>query len=194
MAPQLGAQVTLLTERDLGTADLSVYDTIMTGTRAYLVRDDLKTYNKRLLDYVNAGGNMIVLYNTSELVPNQFAPYPGELPGNAEEVSEEDSPITILSPTEQSFTWPNKITVSDFNGWVEQRGSKFFTTWDKAYTPMISTFDREQPPQSGGWLTAKYGKGTWTYFAYALHRQLPFGVPGAYRITANLLALGKTPK
>ena len=191
---QLGARVTLLTERDLATADLSVYDAIVTGTRAYALREDLKTYNTRLLDYVKAGGNMIVLYNTFELVPKQFAPFPGELPANAEEVSEEDSPITILAPTEQSFNWPNKITLADFSDWVEQRGSKFFTTWDTAYTPMISTFDKGQSPQSGGWLTARYGNGHWTYFAYTLHRQLPYGVPGAYRIAANLLALGKTPK
>jgi len=191
---QLGATVTLLTERDLATADLSVYDAIVTGTRAYAVREDLKTYNKRLLDYARNGGNLIVLYNTFEMVPNEFAPFPGELTPSAEEVSEEDSPVTILAPNEQSFNWPNKITPADFNDWVEQRGSKFWTTWDKAYTPMISTFDRGQPPQSGGWLTAKYGKGHWTYFAYALHRQLPYGVPGAFRITANLLALGKTPQ
>jgi hypothetical protein len=190
---QLGAKVTLLGERDLASADLSVYDAIITGTRAYAVRDDLKTYNNCLLDYVNAGGNMIVLYNTFEFVPNQFAPYPGELLASAEEVSEEDSPITILAPAQQSFTWPNTITLADFNDWVEQRGSKFFSAWDKAYTPMISTFDKGQAPQSGGWLTATYGKGHWTYFAYAMHRQLPFGVPGMYRITANLLALGKTP-
>ncbi len=190
---QLGAQVTLLDERALASSDLSVYDTIMTGTRAYAVREDLKTYNSRLLDYVKAGGNVIVLYNTQELVPNTFAPFPGELPRGAEEVSEEDSPVTILAPTHQSFNWPNKITAADFDGWVEQRGSKFFTKWDTAYTPMISTFDKGQPPQSGGWLTAKVGKGKWTYFAYALHRQLPYGVAGAYRITANLLALNKTP-
>jgi hypothetical protein len=190
---QLGAQVTLLDERALASADLSVYDTIMTGTRAYAVREDLKTYNSRLLDYVKAGGNMIVLYNTQELVPDTFAPFPGELPRTAEEVSEENSPVTILAPAHQSFTWPNKITPADFDGWVEQRGSKFFTKWDAAYTPMISTFDKGQPPQSGGWLTAKVGKGNWTYFAYALHRQLPYGVAGAYRITANLLALNKQP-
>jgi len=190
---QLGAQVTLLDERALASADLSVYDTIMTGTRAYAVREDLKTYNSRLLDYVRAGGNMIVLYNTQELVPNTFAPLPGELPRSAEEVSEENSPVTILAPAHQAFNWPNKITAADFDGWVEQRGSKFFTKWDAAYTPMISTYDKNQPPQSGGWLTARVGNGTWTYFAYALHRQLPYGVAGAYRITANLLALNKKP-
>jgi hypothetical protein len=191
---QLGAQVTLLGERDLASTNLSQYDTIMTGTRAYAVREDLKTYNSRLLEYVRNGGNMIVLYNTQELAPNTFAPYPGELLRTAEEVSEEDSPVMLLAPAHQALTWPNRITNADFDGWVEQRGSKFFSRWDAAYTPMIATNDRGQQPQSGGWLTARVGKGTWTYFAYALHRQLPYGVPGAYRITANLLALNKQPK
>ncbi len=165
----------------------------MTGTRAYAVREDLKTYNTRLLDYVKAGGNMLVLYNTAELIPAQFSPFPAENPRNSEEVSEEDSPVEILAPAQQAFRWPNAITKADFEGWIEQRGSKFFSTWDAAYTPMIATFDKGQAPQRGGWLTATYGKGTYTYFAYALHRQLPYGVPGAYRITANLLALGKRP-
>ena len=190
---QLGAQVTLLGERELASADLAQFDAIMTGTRAYAVREDLKTYNQRLLDYVKNGGNMIVLYNTQELVPNRFAPFPADNPRNSEEVSEEDSPVEILAPTHQAFTWPNAITKADFDGWVEQRGSKFFSTWDQAYTPMIATYDKGQKPQQGGWLTATHGKGTWTYFAYALHRQLPYGVAGAYRITANLLALGKRP-
>ena len=191
---QLGAQVTLLGERDLAGANLAQFDTIITGTRAYAVREDLKTYNARLIDYVKAGGNMVVLYNTQEFVPNTFAPFPGELPRTAEEVSEEDSPVNFLARNHQALNWPNRITPQDFEGWVEQRGSKFFTRWDLAYTPIISTNDRNQPPQSGGWLTARVGKGTWTYFAYALHRQLPYGVAGAYRIAANLLALNKTPK
>jgi LmbE family N-acetylglucosaminyl deacetylase len=191
---QLGAQVTLLGERELASADLSQYDTIMTGTRAYAVRDDLKTYNSRLLDYARAGGNVIVLYNTQEFVPNTFAPFPAELPRTAEEVSEENSPVTILSNTHEAFNWPNKITPADFDGWVEQRGSKFFSSWHKAYLTMISTHDQGQAPQEGGWLTARVGKGHWTYFAYALHRQLPYGVAGAYRITANLLALNKQPR
>jgi LmbE family N-acetylglucosaminyl deacetylase len=188
---QLGAEVTLLTTDDLATGDLKRFDSIMTGTRAYAVRDDLKTYNQRLLDYVKAGGNLIVLYNTPEFVPTQWAPFPARLPDNAEEVSEEDSPIDILAPDHQVFNWPNKITKADFDNWVEQRGSKFFSEWDKAYTPMISTFDRAQPPQRGGWLWARHGQGHYTYFAYALHRQLPSGVPGAYRLLANLLALNK---
>jgi hypothetical protein len=106
-------------------------------------------------------------------------------------VSEEDSPVAILAPTRPEFTTPNAITRADFNGWVEQRGSKFFSEWDRAYTPMIETYDQGQAPQRGGWLTASYGKGHYTYFAYAFHRQLPYGVPGAYRLLANLLSLGK---
>jgi LmbE family N-acetylglucosaminyl deacetylase len=189
---QLGYEVTLLDEQALATSDLSQFDAVMTGTRAYAVRDDLKTYNQRLLDYAKNGGHLIVLYNTQELVPNQFAPFPGELTPRAEEVSEEDSPVTVLAPTAPMLTFPNRITAADFDGWVEQRGSKFWSTWDTAYTPVISTFDKGQPPQQGGWLWAKVGKGHYTYFAYAFHRQLPYGVPGAYRLLANLLALGKT--
>jgi LmbE family N-acetylglucosaminyl deacetylase len=188
---QLGAAVTLLGEQDLATGDLRQYDAIMTGTRAYAVREDLKTYNRRLLDYVKEGGNLIVLYNTQEFVPDRYAPFPGQLPSRAEEVSEEDSPVEILAPSHKAFNTPNRITKADFDGWVEQRGSKFFTEWDAAYTPMIATYDKGQAPQRGGWLTADYGKGHYTYFAYAFHRQLPYGVPGAYRLLANLLSLGK---
>jgi LmbE family N-acetylglucosaminyl deacetylase len=191
---QLGVQVTMLNEQDLASADLSRFDAIMTGTRAYAVRDDLKTYNQRLLDYVKNGGNLIVLYNTpAEFNPNAFAPFPAQLPRNAEEVSEEDSPVEILSPSRPEFTTPNRITTADFDNWVEQRGSKFFSEWDNAYTPMIETHDQGQPPQRGGWMTASYGKGHYTYFAYAFHRQLPYGVPGAYRLLANLLSLRGTP-
>ena len=140
----------------------------------------------RLLDYAKNGGNLIVLYNTQELVPNTFAPFPGELPRSAEEVSEEDSPVTILAPTHQAFTWPNRITSADFEGWVEQRGSKFWSSWDPRYTPIIATWDRGQPPQQGGWLWTRHGKGHYTYFAYAFHRQLPYGVPGdAFELIAD---------
>lgn len=190
---QLGATVTLLGEKELSSANLSQFDTIMTGTRAYAVREDLKTYNQRLMDYVKAGGNLVVLYNTQEFVPNKWAPYPAQLPARAEEVSEEDSPVEILAPKEPVFNYPNKITAADFENWVEQRGSKFFTEWDKAYTPMIATWDKGQEKQQGGWVHATFGKGHYTYFAYAFHRQLPYGVPGAYRLLANVLSLNQAP-
>lgn len=190
---QLGYKVTLLDERMLASADLKQFDAIVTGTRAYAVREDLKTYNRRLLDYVKEGGNLVVLYNTQELIPEKFAPFPAQHGQRAEEVTEEDSPVTILAPDHQALNWPNKITKADFDGWVEQRGSKFWAGWDAAYTPIIETWDKGQAPQKGGWLHAKYGKGNYTYFAYAFHRQLPYGVPGAYRLLANVLALSKGP-
>jgi LmbE family N-acetylglucosaminyl deacetylase len=188
---QLGADVQLLGEQDLASGDLSRFHAIVTGTRAYAVRNDLRTYNRRLLDYVEDGGNLIVLYNTQELVPNSYAPYPADLSRNAEEVSEEDSPVQILAPDAVVLTTPNRITRADFDGWVEQRGSKFWTTWDPRYTAMIATWDKGQAPQQGGWLQARYGKGSYTYFAYAFHRQLPYGVPGAYRLLANMLSINR---
>jgi len=190
---QLGAEVELLDSAALATGDLSRFDAIVTGTRAYAVREDLRTYNRRLLDYARDGGNLVVLYNTQELVPDQHAPFPGKLTRRAEEVSEEDSPMTILAPDHRVLSWPNRITLADFDGWVEQRGSKWWSEWDPAYTPLLETHDTAQEPQQGGWLYAPYGEGHYSYFAYAMHRQLPYGVPGAYRLFANVLALGKEP-
>ncbi len=188
---QLGATVKLLTPNDLAFARLAQYDVIMIGTRAYAVRQDLNTYNQRLLNYAKAGGHLLVLFQTPEFIPNLMAPFPAELPDNSEEVSEEDAPINLLDVHHRVLNYPNKITVADFGNWVEQRGSKFFSTWDTAYVPIISSYDKGQAPQSGGWLMAKYGKGNYTYCAYSFHRQLPAGVEGAYRIMANLISYGK---
>ena len=188
---QMGAEVTLLGADELATGDLGVFDAIVVGTRAYAVRQDLISYNQRLLDYARQGGNLVILYQTQEFVPGKWAAYPADLPRRAEEVSEEDSPVTILAPDHEVFHKPNKITAGDFENWVEQRGSKFFSTWDDAYVPMIETQDAGQDPQRGGWLTAQFGEGYYTYFAYAIHRQVPYSVPGPYRIFANVLSLGR---
>jgi LmbE family N-acetylglucosaminyl deacetylase len=187
---QLGAKVELLDAAALAQAPLGRFNAIVLGTRAYAVRADLRANNARLLEYAKNGGNLIVLYNTQELDPATQSPFPGKLPSSAEEVSEEDAAVTILAPDHPVFTTPNRITAADFNGWVEQRGSKFWTEWDPAYTPLLECHDRGQAPQRGGWLHARYGKGHYSYVAYAFHRQLPFGVPGAYRLMANLLSLG----
>lgn len=188
---QLGATVQLLNTNDLSSALLNKYDVIMIGTRAYAVRPDLNTYNQRLLDYAKNGGHLIVLFQTPEFVPQKMAPHPAVLPDNSEEVSEEDSPVQLLNEHHRVLNYPNKISGKDFEHWQEQRGSKFFSTWDTAYTPIISTYDKGQAPQKGGWLMAKVGKGYYTYCAYAFHRQLPNGVTGAYRIMANLISYGK---
>ena len=186
---QLGAAVTLLEEADLASGNLSKFDAIVIGTRAYAVRQDLLTHNRRLLEYAHAGGNLIVLYQTQEFIPDQMAPASAQLPIGAEEVSEEDAPVTILAPNHPIFAGPNPITLADFDGWIEQRGSKFFTEWDNAYTPLIEMHDTGQAPQRGAFLAADHGQGHYTYCALALHRQLPYSVAGAYRLLANLLSL-----
>jgi LmbE family N-acetylglucosaminyl deacetylase len=188
---QVGARVQLLNSSDLSSGSLGVFDVIIIGTRAYAVRQDLQTYNQRLLNYARNGGHLIVLFQTPEFVPERMAPFPAQLPGNSEEISEEDSPVKLLMPNHRVLNYPNKITLKDFDKWVEQRGSKFFSKWDTAYVPIISTQDIGQAPQSGGWLMAKYGKGNYTYCAYSFHRQLPYAVEGAYRIIANLISYGR---
>ena len=164
------------------------FDAIVVGTRAYAVRPDLLEHNQGLLEYARRGGNLIVLYQTQEYVPSAMAPYPASLPRSAEEVSEEDAPVRLLVPDHPVLTAPNRITEADFDGWIEQRGSKFFADWDPAYTPLVETHDQGQAPQEGVWLTAPVGEGRFTYLALALHRQLPYGVPGAYRILSNVLS------
>ncbi|MEM8485912.1 MAG: PIG-L family deacetylase [Bacteroidota bacterium] len=188
---QLGATVTLLAADMLETGDLNSFDAIVIGTRAYAVRQDLLQFNARLMDYAQQGGHLIVLYQTPEYQPQTMAPFAGRLPRNAEEISEEDAPVEILEPMHPVFNFPNKITAADFDHWVEQRGSKFFTEWDAAYTPLVSSNDTGQAPQQGGWLMAEVEAGHFTYFAYAIQRQAPFGIAGALRIFANVLSYGK---
>ena len=190
---QIGVKVTMLGEQDLAGGNFDQFDAIIIGIRATAVRDDLKSYSKRLLDYVERGGNLIYQYQTQEFDSAPFCPYPYKLTPRAEEVSEEDAKVTMLDPSSPIFQWPNKITDADFNGWVEERGSKWMATWDERYKPLLESHDREQAPQRGGMLFAQYGKGTFTYAAYAFYRQLPAGVPGGYRLFANLISLKKRP-
>jgi hypothetical protein len=166
---------------------LNQFTTIILGIRAYAVRADVRTYNQRLLDFVNNGGTLIVQYNTPEFDKN-YGPYPYSMGRNPEEVSEEDSPVAILEPQDPVFNAPNKITPTDFEGWVEQRGSKFLTTWDPRYKALLETHDTGQPQQKGGWLVARHGKGLYIYCAYAWYRPLPYAVPGGVRLFANLIS------
>jgi LmbE family N-acetylglucosaminyl deacetylase len=186
---QLGAKVDLLDTAALASGDLSQYDTILLGIRAYAARQDVHTYNARLLEYVKNGGVLVVQYNTPEY-DNNYGPYPYVMGRRPEEVSEEDSQVEILDPNDPVFTTPNPITRKDFDGWVEQRGSKFLESWDAAYKPLLATNDTGQQPQRGGWLVARYGKGLYIYCAYAWYRQLPYAVPGGVRLFANLVSLG----
>ena len=191
---QIGVKVVTLGENDLAKGDLDQFDAIVIGIRATAVRDDLKAYSKRLLDYAERGGNLVYQYQTQEFDAAPYGPYPYKLTARAEEVSEEDSKVTILDPSGPVFNWPNKITAADFEGWVEERGSKWMTTWDERYKPLLECHDREQPPQRGGLMYAQYGKGTFVYAAYAFYRQLPAGVQGGYRLFANIISLKKQSK
>ena len=189
----LGINVHFLSPGDLAGSDLSKFDAIVLGVRAYAVRDDLKTYNGRILDYAKNGGVVIVQYNTPEYDHN-YGPYPYKMGSNPEEVTDEHSKMEILEPSNAVFTWPNRITTKDFDNWVEERGSKFLQSWDNNYQALLETHDAGQEPQKGGLVYAKYGKGAYLYNAYAFYRQMPEGVPGAYRLFANMISLGKSPQ
>jgi LmbE family N-acetylglucosaminyl deacetylase len=189
----LGISVHFLTAGDLATGNLSRFDAIILGVRTYAVREDLKTYNGRLLVYVKNGGVVIVQYNTPEY-DHDYGPYPYKMGFNPEEVTDEHSKVEILDPANPVFSWPNKITNKDFENWVEERGSKFLESWDSGYEPLLETHDPGQAPQKGGLVYAKYGKGVYIYNAYAFYRQMPEGVPGAYRIFANMVSLAKNPQ
>jgi LmbE family N-acetylglucosaminyl deacetylase len=189
----LGIKVTFLTAPDLASGDLRKYDVILLGVRAYAVRDDLKANNSRLLDYVKNGGVMVVQYNTPEFDKN-YGPYPYSMTNDPEEVTDEASKVEILAPDNPVFQWPNKIGAKDFEGWVAERGSKFMRKWDSHYQPLLETHDPDQDPQKGGLLYARYGNGAYIYNAYAFYRQLPEGVPGAFRLFANMISLAKNPR
>jgi LmbE family N-acetylglucosaminyl deacetylase len=188
----LNQNVRVLAESDLTQGDLSGYDAIVLGVRAYAVRADLKAANGRLLDYVRNGGVLIVQYNLQGF-DNNYGPYPFTLGASPQKVVDENSAVKFLDPTNPAFTWPNKVTEADFKGWVEERGHGFMRTWDSRYQPLVETHDPDQDPQEGGLLLARYGKGFYVYDAFALYRQLPSGVPGAYRLLGNLVSLSKNP-
>ncbi len=188
----LGIHVDFLTPQDLATGRLSDYDAILVGIRAYSVRPELRILNGRLLDYVKQGGVLVVQYQSSEF-DNDYGPYPLSLGGNPEKVVDEHSPVVLLRPDDPILSWPNKITQADFSGWIEERGHSFADRWDPKYVAVTETHDPGQDSQKGGLLYARYGKGIYVYDSYALYRQLPEGVPGAFRIFANLLSLKENP-
>jgi LmbE family N-acetylglucosaminyl deacetylase len=191
---QVGLDVTLLTPEDVEHGDLSRFGTIVLGIRAYDTRDDVKMNNQRLLDYVRAGGTLLVQYNTSprDFNAGNYTPYPAQL--SRSRVTVEEAPVTVLDPHSPVLHYPNQIAPQDFDGWVQERGLYFMDQWDARYTPLLACNDPGERPQEGGLLLAQYGKGHYIYTGYAFFRQLPFGVPGAIRLYVNLLSVGHEPK
>jgi hypothetical protein len=185
---QIGMNVTLIPAEKLGQEDLSGYQTIVLGIRAYDTQKDVAANNKRLLDFVQAGGRLVVQYNTSpgDFNKGNFTPFPATL--SRARVSVEEAPVAILDPANPIFHSPNEITKKDFEGWVQERGLYFMSQWDSHFTPLLESHDPGEGEQKGGLLIAHYGKGVYIYTGYAFFRQLPAGVPGAARFFVNLIA------
>ena len=188
----LGIQPHLLSAEEITSGDLSKYNVIVLGIRAYASRPELAANNGRLLEYVRNGGNLVVQYQSGEYDHN-FGPYPYTLGRSPEKVVDETAPVTLLEPKNPLLTWPNQITPEDFDGWVEERGHSFMQSWDPKYTALTEIHDPGQDPQRGGLLVAHEGKGTYIYVAFALYRETPEAVPGAYRLLANLVSAGMHP-
>ncbi|MBH8596925.1 MULTISPECIES: PIG-L family deacetylase [unclassified Thermoactinomyces] len=192
---QAGLHVTMLTEDDLKNGDLSVYDTIVVGIRAYLSRDDLLANNQRLLDYVKNGGHVVMQYHkpTDRWKP-ELAPYPltpGDPPINWR-VTDETAPVTFLKPDHPLLQWPNPITSADFDGWVQERAVYFPSDWDRQhYVPLFSMADPGEKPFDSGLLVADYGKGTYLYTSMVWYREIQNQVPGAYRMFVNMVSYPK---
>jgi hypothetical protein len=185
---RLGLDVTLLTDDELASGDLARFDTIVVGVRAAEARPAFVAANGRLLQYVRDGGTMIVQYQQTEYTGRRLMPFPA---GGNSRVTDETAPVRILVPQHPVFTTPNRITDADWADWVQERNLYAWSTFDPQYTPLLETADPNEPPQRGGELYAQIGKGHYVYTSYAWFRQLPAGVPGAYRLFANLLSLGK---
>jgi LmbE family N-acetylglucosaminyl deacetylase len=187
---QIGMNVTLIPPQKLAAEDLSNYGTIVLGIRAYDTQKEVPENNKKLLDFVAAGGTLVAQYNSGlgDFNNGHFTPYPAEL--SRARVSVEEAPVDILAPEDEVFHYPNTITAHDFDGWVQERGLYFMDKWDEHFKPLLACHDPGEEPQKGGLLQAQYGKGTYIYTGYAFFRQLPAGVPGAVRLYVNLLSAG----
>jgi LmbE family N-acetylglucosaminyl deacetylase len=191
----VGIPVTLLEGRDLEIGDLSRFDVIVVGVRAYEVSPALLRANSRLREWVERGGTLIVQYQQYDFVAGAgYAPRKLEIARPHDRVTDESAPVTVLVPDHPALTTPNRIVGEDWSGWVQERGLYFARSWDPAYQALLATADPGGPEQRGVLLVAPVGKGTFVYTGLAFFRQLPAGVPGAYRLFANLLALGgKSP-
>lgn len=186
---EIGYEVWEMKEHEVTPENLTRLDAVILGVRALNTNERINFYMTDLLDYVKNGGTLIVQYNTNfRLKTDHFAPYPLEL--SRDRVTDENAEIKILEPKHPAMTTPNQITSKDFEGWVQERGLYFPDKWDEKYTPLLSSKDQGETAKKGGLLVAKYGEGYYIYTGYSWFRELPAGVPGAYRVFVNLVSLG----
>lgn len=186
---QVGYEVSMLDAARLQPGMLATYDAVILGVRAFNTQEALKHTKSALEAYAQAGGVVFIQYNTSHaLVTSDLAPFPIKL--GRSRITDETAPVQLIAPDHPALNYPNKITEQDFDGWVQERGLYFPDQWSKEWQPLLSSHDAGEQPLKGGLLVAPVGKGYYVYGAYSWFRQLPAGVPGAYRLLANLLALG----
>lgn len=187
---QMGYSVLIIKPEHISTELLAPYDVVMTGIRAYNTVNALATKQKILLDFVKNGKTMIVQYNTlGDFVTDNFSPY--KLKISRDRVTDENAEVRFLAPDHQVLNYPNKITTDDFKGWTQEQGLYYPSEWDAAFTPILSSNDKGETPKDGALLVAKYGKGNYIYTGLSFFRELPVGVSGAFRLMANLIAIGK---
>lgn len=187
---QMGYEVEIIKPEAISAEKLSPFDVVITGIRAYNVVNALAYKQKTLLDFVKNGKTMIVQYNTlDDLVSKEMAPFPLKI--SRDRVTEEDAEVRFLAPNHPVLNYPNKITVDDFKGWKQEQGLYYPSEWDNAFTPILSANDTGEKPKDGALLIAKYGKGNYIYTGLSFFRELPEGVSGAFRLMANMIAIGK---
>jgi LmbE family N-acetylglucosaminyl deacetylase len=189
---RLGIHVETLDAQALAFGDLSKYDAIVVGVRAYELRPELPGANQRLLAYASNGGTLVVQYNRDSVWDKlQPGPYPAKIGNPTPRITDENSPVKFLKPDDPFLNRPNKITLDDFKGWVQERGLYFWSQFDPEYTPLLAMNDPGESDLNGGLVYTHYGKGTYIYTGIAFFRQLPEGVPGAYRLFVNLLSAAR---
>jgi hypothetical protein len=190
---QMGYDVTLLTDKELSKNNLEKFDAIITGVRAYNTNEWMNKYYNKLMKYVNEGGNLIVQYNTSNFissVSSRIGPYKFDI--SRTRVTDENAAVSFLKPEHQVLNFPNKITSDDFRGWVQERSIYHASNWEKEkFETIFSMGDPGEKQDEGSLIIAKHGKGYFSYTGIVFFRELPAGVPGAYRLLANLIALNK---
>jgi hypothetical protein len=186
---QLGVDAELLTPQRVLAGDFTGFDAIVVGVRAYEVRGDLVAANARLLDFARGGGTVIVQYQQYQFPRGGYAPFPVEINNPHDRVTDEEAPVAMLEPESPVLARPNRIGPADWEGWVQERGLYFLRSWDERFVPVLAMNDPGEPPLQGSLVVAQLGEGAYVYTALAFFRQFPAGVPGAYRLLMNLIAL-----